>query len=84
MVAPEQSAQHVHDSISVDLVRVLGTDRWDISPANYNIGLRYLAEMAQRSDATVTLFDPFDAEVLDISISNSLRGDIVGFTLHHF
>ena len=83
MIAPKRSSHDARNRVLVDLVRVLGKDRWDISPANYNIGLRYLAERAERSSAMVAIFDPFDADAHDVSISNSLRGDIVGFTIHH-
>lgn len=73
---------HAHE-VSVALARVLGEDRCEITYANYNVGLQYLAAMAERAGASVTILDPMDPLRARSTSLLTEKFTIIGFTVHH-
>lgn len=77
------SQSSTRSRLRISLVRVLGLDRDEVTNANYNVGLQYLAAIARRAGADVIVYDPFDplSPMPNLLLENTF--DIVGFTLHH-
>ena len=70
--------------MKVALIRLLGSDRFDFNSADYNVGLRYLAEIVRNLGAVADIFDPLCADDVDLA-AQKLSGaySMIGFTVHH-
>lgn len=69
--------------VLVGLVRMLGLDRHEVTHADYNVGLGYLAEIGRSAGAIVEIHDPLDPQGPGPNPLLTTRLSIVGFTMHH-